>query len=586
VEREKRVRSALEARVEQAVEDAEGLREWAAAQVEGVRRDVEEEVELLLGALGRKAAALEDAQARLTQRVRWGVALLEARTAAVLARRVLAAWRARAARARYARAVQVKLQQRAGLRAAGRALEAWADLCEERRERQQRLRQAVRRMAFLKLDAAFCAWRGRAEWKRQQVEAEAATTGAVAQHMQAWHARRVLGGWRRRARRSSQAGALLEGMARRAGQHTTLEVFAGWRRHAAGQAAAVASFTAHVAAGRRQAALWAALDGWRLAADDSHGERMQVAHAARVMARQRALRVLQAWSDRAGHQQAERQRWRQVEALQRQRAAARALAAWRGVAADRRDERHLVRRCVHARAERRMRLALHFWRCYAHSKRRTAAVLQHSVNGLAATTCARALDAWRREVAAAKVARHRVAMCQRRQRTAALRGVFAAWKERTECEAEERRLVQLCLARADARRLDAAVDALRAHAQRAAQGRAQAELAAGWHAGQVEARALWALGEAVDRRRELVRRLAAVAAAQRAAQLRDVLAGWLEVAGQAEALRLDVEHLQRRRSLLLMKSAFRGWAGVLAEGRWERVSLARLRKRRCLVPRL
>ena len=155
MERESRLRAALEARVGQASEDAAGLREWAAAQVEDVRRDVEVEVELLLAALAKKGAALEDVQSRLTTRLRWGVALLEAKKAAILGRRVLLAWRAHAARQKYGRNVVEKLRERAAMRVGSRALAAWSGRVEEQQRRQQRLRAAVRKMAALKMQSVL-----------------------------------------------------------------------------------------------------------------------------------------------------------------------------------------------------------------------------------------------------------------------------------------------------------------------------------------------------------------------------------------------------------------------------------------------
>ena len=127
VERERRLRGVVEARMEQAIEDAAALREWAATQVSGVRQDIEHEVELLLNALSLKTAALEDVHARLETRVRWGVALLEAKKAAVLGRRVLQAWRAVAARAKYCRNVAAKLQERAAIRKTAHLMATWAD---------------------------------------------------------------------------------------------------------------------------------------------------------------------------------------------------------------------------------------------------------------------------------------------------------------------------------------------------------------------------------------------------------------------------------------------------------------------------
>jgi Tfp pilus assembly protein PilV len=529
---------------------------------------------LLLSALGRKSAALEDAQGRLETRLRWGVALLEARKAAALARGVLAAWRARAARARYARSVVGKLRQRAGARSAARAVQAWGEHCEVQVARRQRLRQAVRRMALLKLDAAFSAWRGRAQWTRAEAEAEDRAAASAAHALRVSAARRALCGWRGRAQAACLAGQLLQGVARRAMHRTAADVFSAWRAHSSRQGAAVVALAQRAAAGRRQAAQWAAIDGWRLAVDDQHGERMQLAHAARVMARQCALRALQAWRSRVVYKRAARLRWRQVESLQRHRHVASALGAWRGVAAERRDGRQVFVRFVNARAERRMQLALHFWRCHAHTERRTAAAVQFSVQRTAAATCARALHSWRCLTAREKADRHRVSACQRRQRLNALRGAFAAWRAHVAAEADERHVIRVCCARADRRRLGAAFAALRSHAQASALHRQRLGRADAWHAERLQARATGALLGATDLRRGLLGALRGVAQARQAAELKDVLGVWLEMSGRAQAQRLDMARVQRRRALLLAKAAFRGWRGVCCERRWEQVCCA------------
>jgi hypothetical protein len=64
-----------------------------AAQVEGVRREVGEEVEALLSAVRRKSAELADVEARLTGRLRWGVAMIQARGEAAAKSRAFMWWR-------------------------------------------------------------------------------------------------------------------------------------------------------------------------------------------------------------------------------------------------------------------------------------------------------------------------------------------------------------------------------------------------------------------------------------------------------------------------------------------------------------
>lgn len=144
VEKEKSRRARLQAKVDQATEDVEGLRRWAAMQIQCARQDVQEEIELLLDTLNDRNAALADVQARLDTRIQWGAALLEAKKATVLGRRVLLAWKAKTARARYCEAVVNKLRKRSQVRVALRALDTWRDEVEERKDLQKRLRAGVR----------------------------------------------------------------------------------------------------------------------------------------------------------------------------------------------------------------------------------------------------------------------------------------------------------------------------------------------------------------------------------------------------------------------------------------------------------
>ena len=58
-------------------------------QVDAVRRELDEEVQLLLDAVQRKSAKLADSEARLTSRLRWGVAMIQAKSELNIKRQVL-----------------------------------------------------------------------------------------------------------------------------------------------------------------------------------------------------------------------------------------------------------------------------------------------------------------------------------------------------------------------------------------------------------------------------------------------------------------------------------------------------------------
>lgn len=58
-----------------------------------MRREMDEEVSLLLETIARKEARLADSEARLTGRLRWGVAMIQAKSELGVKRQVFAWWR-------------------------------------------------------------------------------------------------------------------------------------------------------------------------------------------------------------------------------------------------------------------------------------------------------------------------------------------------------------------------------------------------------------------------------------------------------------------------------------------------------------
>lgn len=62
-------------------------------QVESVRSELGAEVQALLGAIERKSAKLAAAEAQLTGRLRWGMAMIQAKSEAAAKRRAFMWWR-------------------------------------------------------------------------------------------------------------------------------------------------------------------------------------------------------------------------------------------------------------------------------------------------------------------------------------------------------------------------------------------------------------------------------------------------------------------------------------------------------------
>ena len=63
---------------------------------------------------------------------------------------------------------------------------------------------------------------------------------------------------------------------------------------------------------------------------------------------------------------------------------------------------------------------------------------------LAQRSLATAWEAWQQVLMEHRVARHRVAICQRRQALVVQRSALAAWRQVAACKAAERQVVQLC----------------------------------------------------------------------------------------------------------------------------------------------
>ena len=58
-----------------------------------MRREMDEEVSLLLGAVAARSAALADCESRLTGRLRWGVAMIQAKSELAGKRQAFVWWR-------------------------------------------------------------------------------------------------------------------------------------------------------------------------------------------------------------------------------------------------------------------------------------------------------------------------------------------------------------------------------------------------------------------------------------------------------------------------------------------------------------
>eukprot|EP00887_Chlorella_sp_A99_P005659 scaffold1.g5659.t1 len=593
VDREKLQRQGIEQRVAQVAEDAADLRAWTVMQVDAMRREMDEEVTLLLETIERKTARLADAEGRLTGRLRWGVAMIQAKGELAVKRQVLGWWRWIVGRKRYCRRVEAKLAERANLRLQGRAMEAWVEHVQARGVARSRLRAAVRRMSFLKLHNAFAAWRELVAAKRQQAAAEAAVGAAVRQHMQRWRLRRLLGAWQGAAAAARQARALLVCMARRADRAAVAACFSGWREHMARQQERVAAFEALVALRQCQVAQREAFHAWRAQTEDAHGGRLQLTAARQVLARVRLGQAFAAWRSWQLARADRRRRWEATVEHMRRRAAlvllGVAMDAWQEWCAYRREQRDLFfrragveglclpaavvgvagpfRGAVEHLALRKMHVAFQCWRFHAAQQQRHRAIVAQSVARLAFDITAHAWQAWRAFVAQARSDRHRVAVGRRRQALRLQRAALAAWREAADRAATERQLVALCRRRADRNRATVVLRAFASNARHAAAKRAQAQAADAYYCERLQARALGAMEQAVTRRRAFEQALGEVGRALDISALAAAFNAWRGCAALSTAEQQMVAAARRRLARLRLHACFAGWRQQCEERR-------------------
>ena len=559
VEREKRLRSSLQSRAERAISDVCGLRDWATNQVASVRHEIENEVDLLLNALRDKSSALEDAHLRLTTRLHWGANLLEAKRCAVLGRRILAIWRAHVAQRRYYRHVVAKLQERTSLRAGTRSLSGWLQVCEVKRIRRAKLRAAVRRMALLKMYHVFSTWRSDVENKARAAAAEEEVVSMLRSRFLSNRMRWVLDGWRSRTHRASEAMRLLRAAALRSSHRRMFDAFHAWRHRTEASRLETEKLSSRTTMSFRNKIMSSLFNAWRLSVEDSLGSRLQLRHAERVLARQRGVRALVAWRMCVVEGQKERYQWiRSVEINQRN-VLKESVSVWHEFACRQRRNRETLVSFVHSRADRRTRLVFQFWRAYQQHQRYALELTEYTENQGALALMSASFESWRTSSRASRTLRRRASMIHQKRRVSYLKEVFQAWKQHATLKVFQRSLTDAFKANVALHRMRLSMHVLREHASQAVHDRRLTMKAVAWYSGRLQARALWALEEAVSRRRTFLDRLSCVADQRDLTLLRGHWEMWLQSVGETKATQLAMRRFQCRRDWYRIKLSFASW---------------------------
>ena len=429
VEKEQARRFALEARVEKAVEGVDDLCKWAAEQVQCARRDVQEEIESLLSALNDKSAELADVQERLTRRLRWGAALLEAKKATILGRRVLLSWKSISSRTKYCKNAVEKLQKRSQSRAALRALQAWGDRCIEQAERQRKLRVGVRRMAVLKMQHAFTQWRREARDSRMVAQAEATLKVEAELISQAQRAKHAFLAWRCRSARAKEANRILAFAACRSRENLLTCTLAAWKDRVTSLKQEAASFEKRIAARHDRLLESSIIRSWRTVVDDLHGFKAKSSKAMLFNSQNRLKTALFAWKRQTLCAALQMKAARDRNSASITDLAANALYFWREYTVYKNNRRDHIIDFVRTRSTRCMVKAMWFWKEHTAYNIKSEAFIEHCTSRRKALFAFDAFSWWRDLTLENKMHRHFISICNDRKRQGILRGVFHRWRQ-------------------------------------------------------------------------------------------------------------------------------------------------------------
>lgn len=565
VEKEKARRARLQAKVDRATEDVEGLRRWAAQQIQCARHDVQEEIEMLLDTLNHRNAALADVQARLDTRIQWGAALLEAKKAMILGRRVLLAWKAKAARSKYCEAVVNKLRKRSQIRAAVRAIDSWRDEVEKVKDLQKRLRVGVRRMSYLKMQGAFSGWRRTSFQAHERARHEAARNQEASLIADSQRAKSVLATWRKRAARSKEARRLLGFAANRYKERMAASTFAAWRERVRHVRVSSAELERRVQMREKTRISSAMLDAWRLAVDDGHGEKIEHDRSVAFDIKKTLKKSIFAWRKRVEDVreialEAERVR------IHRERAVgAGMLVMWRQRASTETARREALINFVHARAARRMETALWFWKEHASFKRSTKAHVQQAVRSRAAVALHQCISRWRAHVIEKKIHRRYVKIFTERRALRQAKETLSAWRATNKRSNKTFSGLLEYTEVWSQKRMRKAFDVWRESAFERTRERALETKAAKWHAARLSGRVMCALEAGVERQARFVQRLESIGDQRDLALKRRIWNAWQFEVDETAGREANLRNFQLRKAWHVVNQAFLAWNKTTVE---------------------
>eukprot|EP00891_Asterochloris_glomerata_P001849 jgi/Astpho2/1849/fgenesh1_pg.00038_%23_20_t len=521
VDKERQVRVKIDAKVAQLLEEAAELKTWTISQVESVRADMEGEIVELVAIIRKKNEDMRELEAKLVNRLRWGIMVLQARNENVMRRQVLIWWRKVAEYQQSCAARVSKQLQRSRVGRLATVLQAWAAVAGHRHAVQQRLLHVVLRITLLKVSAAFTQWRERTA-ESAAARLERATKERVAcSRMQHWQLGLFMLSWQAHARSCSVGRQLLGQIARR--QQTNL-----WRRHLVGSRLAreVHSLQHRL------------LVHWRIVV----AERARLGHALHQVLQRRSLGMAGA-----------------------------AFAAWHTVVTAKARHRQLLSKAVLRMTEGRLLGSFTAWRDHAQGKARHQRVAQQHFHFRERGQLAACLVNWQR-VAVRRGLRQEqrclVVQQQRRCQARQLTVAFKAWLSCTDSRHQAQTLHgPVDLRRAQCfRRWHYAVQ----HTHKREQAVAFCRRRSAWRS-MAAAWSQWS--GAVSHSRHVQGALAAAVGRLCHRTTATAFQSWRLWVTACQELRDKAETLALATRQGLLRGSFVGWRAVLHVRRWQRVAV-------------
>lgn len=579
VEKEKERRSLLEARVDQAIENVDGLRQWALEQVQYARRDVQEEIELLIHALQDRNAALAEVSARLTMRIQWGAALLQAKKATILGRKVLLAWKSKAARSKYCDAAVLKIQRRRHVRSALIVLDEWLASVDKSKDLQRRLRQGVRKMSSMKMNCAFSKWRVYSHASHEQARIEAGIHHDALLIAQSQMAKKVFTGWRWRTNRSKEACRLLSFFEIRQNESLLSRLFGAWKNYTVETILAMKALHCRTALRQKMQLLSVSLHVWRLSVDDGLGERIEIEKLISMHVKKKKQRSFELWRYALANQKRSKEIADSMESCQFRDTKAQCVLHWRQHTLQAAKQRANLMNFVLSISQKTSMMTFRFWKEYASRKNLTRLHISKAKNRKNSLSLLDCLSWWRALSQEEKMHRKFVNICSQRREMKIAKATFTDWREK--CQKSTRTYANLVnFTNAwSLKRMKMSFVILRRHASESMLEQSLHKKAVVWHRKNLCTRVIRALHVGAQSHHQFLNSLEKIRAEQNLGLKRSIWNAWTFQTDETVGRKALSYNFGIRKQWHSKNQCFIAWRDFVANEKfWDRSAHARKRK--------